>query len=157
MGSTSNSNLKAIAECTHHRHTEVCTFLGLVGHYRKFIKGFTHIAQPLSKYLARQWVSLTADAMKAFEALKQACMTAPVLVFADYTKTIPAGDWCIQRWIGVVLSQKHADGWYHSIAYGSRALMPHKKNYHSTKLEFLALKWAVTEHFKEYLSTQSYQ
>ena len=34
--------------------------------------------------------------------------------------------------------------------------MHHKKNYHSTKLEFLALKWAVTEHFKEYLPYLSF-
>ena len=34
--------------------------------------------------------------------------------------------------------------------------MPHKKNYHLTKLEFLALKWAVTEHFKEYLPYQAF-
>ena len=34
--------------------------------------------------------------------------------------------------------------------------MPHEKNYHSTKLEFLALKWAVTEHFKEYLPYQPF-
>ena len=54
------------------------------------------------------------------------------------------------------LSQKQANGWYHPIAYGSRALMPHEKNYHSTKLEFLALNWAVTEHFKEYLPYQSF-
>ena len=32
--------------------------------------------------------------------------------------------------------------------------MPHEKNYHSTKLEFLALKWVVTDHFKEYLPYQ---
>ena len=49
-----------------------------------------------------------------------------------------------------------ADRWYHPIAYGSRALMPHKKNYHSTKLKFLALKWAVTKHFNKYLSYQSF-
>ena len=55
-----------------------------------------------------------------------------------------------------VLSQKQADKWYHPIAYGSRALTPHEKNYHSTKLEFLALKWAVKEHFKEYLPYQSF-
>ena len=53
--------------------------------------------------------------------------------------------------LGVVLSQKQMDGWYHPVAYGSRSLMPHEKNYHSTKLEFLVLKWAVTEHLKEYL------
>ena len=54
-----------------------------------------------------------------------------------------------------VLSQKQADGWYHPVTYGSRALTAHEKNYHTTKLEFLALKWVVTEHFKEYLPYQS--
>ena len=54
-----------------------------------------------------------------------------------------------------VLFQKQMDGQYHPVAYGNRALMPHEKNYHSTKLEFLALKWPVTEHFKEYLPYQS--
>ena len=34
--------------------------------------------------------------------------------------------------------------------------MPHERNYHLTKLKFLALKWAVTEHFKEYLPYQSF-
>ena len=34
--------------------------------------------------------------------------------------------------------------------------MPHEKNYHSTKLEFFALKWMVTEHFKEYLPFQPF-
>ena len=58
--------------------------------------------------------------------------------------------------LGAVLSQKHADGWYHPVAYGSRTLMPHEKNYHFTMLEFLALKWVVTEHFKEYLPYQPF-
>ena len=55
-----------------------------------------------------------------------------------------------------MLSQKQADRQYHPVAYGSRALMAHEKNYHSTKLEFLALKWAVMEHFKEYLPYQPF-
>ena len=74
-------------------YTEVHVFLNLVGHYRRFIKGFTHIAMPLSEHMAgegasrkSEWVSLSEDALKAFEALKQACMTAPILAFADYTK-----------------------------------------------------------------------
>ena len=49
----SNSNLEAITECTlPQTYTEVCTFLGLVGHYRRFIKEFAHITKPLSEYLA---------------------------------------------------------------------------------------------------------
>ena len=55
---------------------------------------------------------------------------------------------------GAVLSQKQADRHFHLVAYGSQALTAHKKNYHSTKLEFLVLKWAVMEHFKEYLLYQ---
>ena len=58
--------------------------------------------------------------------------------------------------MGVVLSQKQADGHYHPVAYGSQALTAHEENYHSTKLEFLALKWAIMEHFKEYLLYQPF-
>ena len=63
-----------------------------MGHYRRFIKGFTCITQPLSELLAgegasrkSEQVSLSEDALKAFEALKQECMTAPILAFTDYT------------------------------------------------------------------------
>ena len=58
--------------------------------------------------------------------------------------------------LGAVLSQKQADRHNHLVAYCSRALTSHEKYYHSTKLEFLALKWAVTEHFKEYLLYQPF-
>ena len=51
----------------------------------------------------------------------------------------------------MVLSEKQAYWQYHLVAYGRQALTAHEKNYHSTKLEFLLLKWAITEHFKEYL------
>ena len=89
-----NVNLKAIAECASPQtYMEVHVFLGLVGHYRRFIKGFAWVAQPLSKHLAgegasrkSEWVLLSEDALKAFEALKQACITAPILAFVDYTK-----------------------------------------------------------------------
>ena len=94
--------------------------------------------------------------MKAFEALKQVCMTALLLAFADYTKPFLLETNASKEGLGAVLSQKQVDGQYHPIAYGSRALMPHEKNYHSTKLEFLALKWALAEHFKEHLPYQSF-
>ena len=51
----------------------------------------------------------------------------------------------------MVLSQKQDDGCYHPVAFGNHSLMPSKKNYHSSKLKFLALKWSITKHFKEYL------
>ena len=58
--------------------------------------------------------------------------------------------------LGVVLSQKQADGHYHLVAYGSQALTTHEKSYPCTKLEFLVLKLAITEHFKEYLLYQPF-
>ena len=82
-------------------------------------------------------------------------MTAPVLAFADYAKPFLLETDASKDGLRVVLSQKQADGQYHPVAYGSRTLMPHEKNYHSIKLEFLALKWVI-EHFKENLLYQPF-
>ena len=90
----SDINVKAIAEyALPQTYTEIRAFLGLVGHHRWFIKGFTWIAQPLNEHLSREGasrkseqVSLSEEALEAFEALKQACMNSPVLAFTDYTK-----------------------------------------------------------------------
>ena len=160
----SNLNLKVLTECAlPQTYTEVHAFLSLVGHYWQFIKGFAHIVQWLNEHLTgeeasskSEQVSLLEDALKAFNALKQACMTAPILAFTDYTKEFLLETDASQKGLGAVLSQKQVDEQYHPVTYGSRALMTHEKNYHSTKLEFLVLKWAVTEHFKEYLLYQPF-
>ena len=143
---------------------EVCAFLSLVGHYRRFIKGFAQIAQPLSEYLTgegasrkSEWVSLTEGDMKAFEVLKQACMMAPILAFADYTKPFLLETNVSKEGLGAVLITKAGRQMvppHHLCQQGPND--PIKKNNHSTKLEFLALKWAVTEHLKEYLLYQSF-
>ena len=113
-------------------YTEVHAFLDIVGHYWRFIQGFACIAQPLNEHLTGagasrklEWVSLSEDALKAFKVLKQACMTAPVLPFTDYTKPFLLETDTSKDRLGAVLSQKQADGWYHPVAYGSRA--PTKK------------------------------
>ena len=83
-------------------------------------------------------------------------MTAPIFSFVDYTKPFLLETDVSKEGLGAVLSQKQTDMWYHLVTYGSRDLMPHQKNYHSTNLEFLELKWAVTEYFKEYLPYQPF-
>ena len=98
-----------------------------------------------------EWASLSEGALQAFEALKRACMTTPILAFANYTKPFLLETDASKDGLEAVLSQKQMDRQYHLVAFGSRALMPHEKNYHSMKLEFLVLKLVVTEHFKEYL------
>ena len=134
-----------------------------MGHYRQFIKGFVQIAQLLNEHLAREgasrkteWVSLSEDTSVAFQALKQVCMNSPVVAFTGYMKDFLLKTDASKEGLGAVLSQKQADGWFHPVAYGSWALIAHEKDYHSIKLEFLALKWAVMEHFKEYLLYQPF-
>ena len=57
-------------------------------------------------------MSLSEEALEAFEALKQACMSSPVLAFADYTKDfLPETD-ALKEGLGAVLSQKQEDGWF---------------------------------------------
>ena len=155
----SDTNLKAIAECVPPQtYMEIHAFLGLIGHYRWIIKGFTQIVQPLNEHLARegastklQQVLLSENALEAFQALKWACMSSPILAFADYMKDFLLKTDTSKEGLGVVLSQKQANRFYHLVAYGSWALTAHEKNYHYTKLEFLVLKWAIMEHFKKYL------
>ena len=101
-------------------------------------------------------MSLSKDALEAFQVLKQACMNSPVLAFTNYMKDFLLKTDASKEGLGAVLSQKQVDGWFHLVAYGSRALTAHEKNYHSTKLEFLVLKWAIMERFKEYLLYQPF-
>ena len=67
-------------------------------------------------------------------------MKAPVLAFADYSKPFMLETEASKDGLGAVLLQKGEDGKYHPITYGSKALSKSEKNYHSSKLEFLALK-----------------
>ena len=121
------------------------------------------LPKPLNEHLAGEGASqkseqvpLSKEALKVFEALKQACMQSPVLAFADYSKDFLLETDALKEGLGAVLSQKQEDGWFHPVAYGSQVLTTHERNYHSTKLEFLALKWAIMEHFKEYLLYQPF-
>ena len=99
---------------------------------------------------------LSKDALEAFQVLKQACMNSPVLALADYMMDFFLKMDASKEGLGAVLSQKQGNRQFHLVAYGSWALTTHEKNYHSTKLEFLALKLAITEHFKEYLLYQPF-
>ena len=140
-------------------YTKVKSFVGLVGHYRCFIKGFAKIAAPLynltsgdNKDKKSEHVKLSPKARAAFDHLKAACLQAPILSFPDFTKQFLLETDASGRGLGAVLSQKQADGWYHPITYASCVMNETEQRYHLNKQEFLALKWAVTEQFHEYLS-----
>ena len=145
--------IKAIAEMAPPRtYTGICQFLGATGYFCWFIKGYANIAKPLNNLLSGAnsklkscFVQLLLVVVVAFQELKLKCMTAPVLAFTDFHKpflleTDASGDS-----LGAVLSQKQEDGCYHLVAYTSRGLKGGELRYHSSKLEFLTLKWAITE------------
>ena len=156
----SKKNLESIAQCSPlDTYTKVKSFVGLVGHYRCFIKGFDKIAAPLydlisgdNKDKKSEHVDLSSEALEAFDRLKVACLQAPILAFPDFNRPFLLEMDASGKDLGAVLSQKQADGWYHPIAYASHVMNETEQRYHSNKQEFLALKWAVTEQFHEYLS-----
>ena len=91
---------------------------------------------------------------EAFDALKEALSTDPVLGYPDFTREFILETDASLKGLGAILSQQDKDGSIHVIAYVSQSLHPSKRsmhNYSSAKLGLLALKWAVTKKFLDYL------
>lgn len=144
--------------------TELQSFLGFVGFYRRFIKDFASIARPLHDAIQQAGVKKhprgkqrqTAPLVwgpaqqEAFEKLVERCTTTPVLAFADFTKPFRLHTDASFEGLGAVLYQE-SEGRDRVIAFASRRLSKAELNYPVHKLEFLALKWAVTEKFNDYL------
>lgn len=145
--------------------SELRSFLGFASYYRRFVEGFAKLAAPLHKLVAEQTANKGRSATKilagswteacqtSFEGLKGKLTTAPVLAYADFSLPFILEVDASHGGLGAVLSQEQG-GKVRPIAYASRSLRPTERNmtnYSSMKLEFLALKWAVTEKFREYL------
>ena len=144
-------------------YTQVHKFLGTTGYFCWFIKGYARIAKPLNDLLQgdnsklkSHPVGLPPDALVAFQELKMKCLTAPVLAFADFKKPFLLETDTSLEGLGAVLSQEQDDGHYHPVAYASHGLKGGELKYHSSKLEFLALKWAMTKQFRQYLQYQAF-
>ena len=97
----SKKNLEAIARCPPpDTYTKVKSFVGLVGHYRLFIKGFANIVAPLynltsgeNKDKKSEHLDLPQEAREAFDHLKAACLQAPILAFPCWKWMPPAKVW----------------------------------------------------------------
>ena len=102
---------------------------------------------------SRNPVQWTSEHQKALESLIDQITSPPILAYPEYDAPFIVHTDASQEGLGAVLYQEQ-QGTIRVIAYASRTLTPAEKNYHlhsGGKLEFLALKWAVTEHFRDYL------
>ena len=160
----SMANLKAIVEMAPPlTYTEVRHFTGMTGFIKRFIQGYAKNAKPLNDLhkgeaskLKNEDLALTPEAQATFEELKMRCMMAPMLAFVDFEKPFRLETDASKEGLGAVLLQEAADGQFHPVAFASRELKGGEPKYHSSKLEFLALKWAMTEQFRKYLQYQPF-
>ncbi|CAC5360236.1 unnamed protein product [Mytilus coruscus] len=130
--------------------------LGLCNHYRKFVKGYAKIESPLNTLLTKdtpfKW---TTDCQNAFETLKEALTSTPVLNFPNFNKPFIVSCDAYGSAIGYILPHVGDDEKEHVIGYGGRALTPAEKNYTVTEQEMQALVSAVA-YFHVYLATNKF-
>nr|GEZ69686.1 putative reverse transcriptase domain-containing protein [Tanacetum cinerariifolium] len=114
---------------------EIRQFLGLDDYYRRFIKGFSKIVKPLTKSTQKnvkyEWKEKEKE---AFQLLKQKPRSAPILAFPKGTENFVVYCDASHMGLGAVLMQKGK-----VIAYASRQLKVHEKNYMTHDLELGAL------------------
>ena len=124
---------------------QVRSFLGLVGYYRKFIKGFAKIAKPLT-LLTRQQVKFewTPEHQAAFVHLKDAIVQAPILHYPNPNKiyiiyTDASDDTC-----GAQLSQEH-DGTEFPVAFLSHPFSETQHKWSTTEQEAFGVYYTITK------------
>ena len=123
----------------------------------KFIHKYAQIAKPLNALISRvnakskrKLVEWNEYCETAFQKLKTLCSETPILAYADYSKQFHLQTDASEKGLGAVLYQKQVDGTMRVIAYASRTLSKSEQNCDAHKLEFLALKWEITDRFHEY-------
>ena len=124
---------------------QVRAFLGLVGYYRKFIKGFAQVAKPLT-LLTRQQVKFewTPGHQTAFEHLKNAIVQARILHYPNPNKTYIVYTDASDDTCGAQLSQNH-NGTKFPVAFLSHTFSETQWKWSTTKQEAFGVYYAITK------------
>src|SRR5579871_5784267 len=99
---------------------------------------------------AKVTITWNEKTIEAFEYLKQKLCSAPILIHPDFSKPFILYTDASKLGLGAILTQEDNNKEEHIICYASRGLCPHEENYAATKLECLAMYWAI-KHFRSYL------
>ena len=152
---------------------QVRKLMGLLSYHRRHVQSFAEIAKPLNDLLAESEeeegkttttsksskkgvpssnrILWTSEHQAALEKLISFITNPPILAYADYNSEFFLHTDASGAGLGAILYQEQ-HGIKRVIAYASRSLKPAERNYHSTKLEFMAMKWAICDRFRDYLS-----
>jgi hypothetical protein len=130
---------------------DIQKFLGFCNFYRRFVKDYSHIAQPLFNLTKKEtpW-NWTTECDMAFETLRQTMITSLVLMLLDHEKPFTLITDASDYTIGAILEQRDALGRSHPIAYFSKSLQPAERNYKIHDKELLAIIHAL-KHFQHYI------
>ena len=143
--------------------TDVRHLMGLLGFHRRHVQDFSRRAKPITNLLLvdkdeindvkarkKKKVNWSAECQEALSSLIDDIISAPILVYPNFEEEFIVHTDASLLGLGAILYQKR-DGKMCVVAYASRTLNKAEENYHPTKLEFLALRWAVSDAFREYL------
>uniref|UniRef100_A0AAG5CRQ8 RNA-directed DNA polymerase n=1 Tax=Anopheles atroparvus TaxID=41427 RepID=A0AAG5CRQ8_ANOAO len=132
------------------KETDLRSFLGVIGYYRKFIKDFAKITKPLTAQLRKgESIAHSKEFISAFEKCKTILTSSQILIYPDFEKPFTLTTDASKYAIGAVLSQGSI-GQDKPIAFASRTLSKHEENYSTIEKELLAIDWAC-KYFRPYL------
>jgi hypothetical protein len=118
---------------------EICSFLRLAGYYRKFVKGFSTLSGPLTSLTKKNAHFVWSDTCEAnFQELKRRLVSAPVLILPIEGEKFVAYSDASLKGLGCILMQQDK-----VIAYASRQLKNHERNYPTHDLELAAIVFAL--------------
>ena len=118
---------------------EICSFLGLVGYYRRFIEDFSRLATPMTR-LTRKEVKFVWDdsCERAFQELKRKLTSTPMLIVPERGQRYTVYCDASKDGLGCVLMQSGK-----VMAYGSRQLKNHEQNYPTHDIELTTVVFAL--------------
>ena len=124
---------------------DVRSFLGLASYYRRFVRGFSEMARPLTQLTRAgvEWEWSTAQ-HQAFNRLKLALTTAPVLKLPDFGKQFVVTTDASDAAVGAILEQDFGNG-LQPVAFASRKLNGAEIRYSAYERELLGIVWALAQ------------